>query len=366
MALERNEIQRELAETARRFLTSTWQAEDLHRLRQTGEFPRELWRQAAELGWFDLLIPEAEGGLGLGAAEAGAILEEIGRALFPGPAWETMVLRPVLRHHGLALQEHAAIALGQLDAGLTPELDTITLAGHLLTGGQTIAGFADIADVLVLAAREGNEPVLAAVDPGAPGLRMERLPSVDPVDRPCLVTAAGAPVLAVLARGAGAAALLERLTRYGCVLSAAEMLGVCDRVLEMSVEYVGERKQFGRAIGSFQAIQHELADVAMRCRTLRSVCYLSQYLLDAGPDGDAGHTARVAKAYASRSVRQTVESGLQVHGGIGFTGELLLHLYFKRALTLQSALGDERHHQRALGRRLLSRMAEATPAAAGN
>jgi alkylation response protein AidB-like acyl-CoA dehydrogenase len=270
---------------------------------------------------------------------------------------ETVFWRPVLQREGLLRRADAVIAVGRRRAWLGGRADPLVLARGALTGGGVVAGFGDIADWLILAAREDGEPVVLAIEPTVRGLDVRRRPSVDLADRPCLVSADRAPVTHVLARGHVAGALSDSAEAHAWVMTAAELLGITERVLEMSVEYARQRTQFGRPVGSFQAVQHELADVAMRCRTLRSICYLSQVALAKGAGPEAARVARVAKAYASRSGRQAVETALQVHGGIGFTEELDLHLYLKRALTLQAAWGDQRDHERALGVALRNRVA---------
>jgi alkylation response protein AidB-like acyl-CoA dehydrogenase len=357
LALERNDVQRQVAAAAREFLAEAWTSEALRGMRAAGGFPGDRWSEVARLGWFDLLVPEAEGGAGLGPVEAGALLEEVGRALFPGPVLETVFWRPVLQREGLLRRADAVIAVGRRRAWLGGRADPLVLARGALTGGGVVAGFGDIADWLILAAREDGEPVVLAIEPTVRGLDVRRRPSVDLADRPCLVSADRAPVTHVLARGHVAGALSDSAEAHAWVMTAAELLGITERVLEMSVEYARQRTQFGRPVGSFQAVQHELADVAMRCRTLRSICYLSQVALAKGAGPEAARVARVAKAYASRSGRQAVETALQVHGGIGFTEELDLHLYLKRALTLQAAWGDQRDHERALGVALRNRVA---------
>jgi acyl-CoA dehydrogenase len=365
MALERTDVQRQVAAAAREFLGKAWTSGALRALRDTGGFPRERWSEVARLGWFDLLVPEAEGGAGLGPVEAGALLEEVGRALFPGPVFETMFWRPLLQRGDLLRRDDAVIAMGRRGGRVKGPTDRLALARGALTGGGVVVGFGDVADWLILVAWEAEEPVVVAMEPPVPGLDVRRVQSADPADRPCLVSADGAPVTRILARGPAARALHESAEMHTWAMTAAELLGISERVLELSVEYARQRTQFGRPIGSFQAVQHELADVAVRCRTLRSVCYLSQVLLAKGAGAGAGRIARVAKAYASRSGRQAVETALQVHGGIGFTEELDLHLYFKRALTLQAAWGDQRQHQRALGAALRERVAARSGASVG-
>jgi alkylation response protein AidB-like acyl-CoA dehydrogenase len=354
MALERNDLQRQVVAAARAFLTDAWTPEALRSLRDG--FPRERWSEAARLGWFDLLVAESEGGPGLGPAEAGALLEEVGRALFPGPVFETMFWRPELLRHGGLRADDPLIAMGRPAGRVKGPADRLTVTRGTLIGGAVVAPFADVADWLVLFAWDGETPVVVAVEPPTPGLTIRRVPSADCADRPCLISADGATVSGILARGEPARALLASAEMHAWAMAAAELLGIGERVLDMSVEYARQRTQFGRPIGSFQAVQHELADVAMRCRTLRSICYLSQVLLAKQVGPEAARIARIAKAYASRSGRQAVESALQVHGGIGFTEELDLHLYLKRALTLQAAWGDQRRHHRALGAALRDRL----------
>jgi acyl-CoA dehydrogenase len=280
------------------------------------------------MGWLHVLVPEAAGGLGFSAVEAGIVSEEAGRALFPGPLVEAMAVGSV----------PGVDPLGTTLAD--PDRTALLFAGGRVAGTAGFVPYADRCDRLVACA----ESSLVLVDLAAAGVVREPAPSFDTVSRPVRVVVDGVPGRPLA--GDVAVARLQTLVRS---LLAARLLGMIDAVLERAVAYAMQREQFGRPIGSFQAVQQLLAELAKLAVATRSACYASQAsIADERPDAE--RRARAAKAYATRAARSVAESAIQVHGGIGFTTEVPVHLYLKHVLTLEPSWGDEHDHEQALGR----------------
>jgi alkylation response protein AidB-like acyl-CoA dehydrogenase len=351
MNLDRDDIEVELAAAARSYLDQAWTTAHLRQSLGQEPLPAEPWKQVSEMGWLDVLVNEADGGLGLGPVAAGAIAEESGRALFPGPLVDVIVLRGALSGHGWfaedGLTTYAAAEAGS--RGLAAH-GTVVLESGRLRGEKVLVPYADHADRFVVLAQDQDEPVLALVDASA--CAVTAWGTVDPVSRLGTLALDGVEPARVLV-GDDARAAYRAMTDLFLCLTAARLLGVAQRVVELSVDYARVRHQFGRPIGSFQAVRHRLADMHTGATTARSACYLAQAELAAGVP-NAGRAAQVAKAYIARVGRRIAEDGLQIHGGIGFTYEHDLHLYFNHILTLQGSWGDEGVHEEALGQRLLA------------
>ena len=339
MRFERDGIQREIADAAREFLSTAWSFERLRAV-QEGGFPGDVWQQLDELGWFELLVPEENGGLGLGAIEAAAVFEEAGRSLLPGPLFDNVVVAAICG----AGTDWGRVAFAINDPGS----ETAFTAGRL-NGMKTLVESADVVDTVLAVVVHGSARAIVAVPSDAVSVRP--MGSGDAANRPFEVFVDGAPA-DILAAGRDAEDVLDRVFTWGHVMTTARALGVIDRILELSVDYAKQREQFGKPIGSFQAVQHRLADMAVLAVSSRSVSSVAQWAL-ATDAPDTAHQAHVAKAYVSRAVRRVAESGIQVHGGVGFTDEHDLHLLVKHALTLEGAWGDAGRHEDALADRLL-------------
>ena len=226
-----------------------------------------------------------------------------------------------------------------------------------MAGTVELVRFGAQADALVLAADGGSgEPAVVVLPAGDPAVRVEEVPSSDPAARYARVTVAGRSVTPgeVVATGAAAAALMTRIRAWMRLLTACELAGIARRVLADSVAYAKQREQFGRPIGSFQALKHILATMAQLSLSLDAVSEAA--VADGGTQDGAELelTALAAKAAAAQSARQVCEDGLQVHGGIGFTTEYDLHWFLRRALALRSWYGDERELAGLIGARRLA------------
>lgn len=354
-------LAREIGDAARSFLAATWSVDSVRDVVDAADFPRDLWQQAAELGWFDILTPESHGGAGLGIAEAAPLLEAAGYHLHVGPLLETMLARKLLAVGEVAPSPAAVVtlALEDVEQGPADSATRPTFRHGAVSGMKAGVPFADVADVIVVAAGDDDTRVLLAVDPTAAGVTVRPLPTADRVIRMADVELESAQPLGVIASGADAGAALQELHDTATALVSFRALGVSEHVLELSVAYAKERHQFGRPIGSFQAVQHRLAEMAVAVVASRSACHAAVAAF--GPDGDdAAWRSRIAKAYVSRAARTVAEHALQVHGGIGFTDEHPLHLYYKHALSLASAWGTADEHEEYLALRAIAKSARST------
>ena len=291
-----------------------------------------LWREAGGLGWFGLGLPEAAGGAGYGAAEEMLLFVELGRGLTPGQ-W----LGTVLGAHALAgTPALAPLLAGELRVALIDDPSDALGDGPRLAGvARGVADTGAAGGFLVLGG--GVARYLPAT---MRGLAVEGRPSIDPTRRLGDVRFSGiaAPPLA------SDAATLRTLAT---LLAAAEAVGVAERTLEDSVEYAKVRQQFGRPIGSFQAVKHRCADMAVRAEAARSLTTFAAVALAEGEEAAARHVAS-AKVLATDAALANAADNVQNHGGMGFTWEADAHLYLKRAWLLEHALGTRAAHLDAL------------------
>jgi alkylation response protein AidB-like acyl-CoA dehydrogenase len=293
---------------------------------------RSFWRQAGELGWFGLALPESAGGSGYGLPEAMILFTELGRALVPGP-WLGCVVAAQALVRSKALGH--VLEGTQLVALVDDPTDALG-AGATLDG--TIAGVvdADVVDAFVVL---GSRRVRFAGAKGS-GLTVKASLSMDPTHRLGTLTA----------RGVSAETLSEdaaALRRMATVLAAAELVGVAERTVEMSVEFGKVREQFGKPIGTFQAIKHRCADMATRTEVARAVVvYASVAVADGEPEAD--FHVHSAKALAADAAIQNAADNVQNHGGMGYTWESDAHLYLKRARVLEHVCGSRMAHLDAI------------------
>ena len=314
------------------------------------------WRRMAELGWQGLVIPEEHGGSGLGMLELAIVLEEMGRAVLPGQFIPTVLAGLAIRDGGDAAQRarwlpriadggaRATIALLEESGRWDPAAIRATLVragdGFVLNGTKRFVPDAERADCLVCAARyEDGVLAFALVERGVPGKTIPPLASVDPTRRNADVAFDGAPVATEqIVPGDGDAALARLLDR-GRIALAADMCGGAERVLDLTVEYAKVRQQFGRPIGSFQAIQHRCADMSVEVEKAKAATCYAAWADDTGA-ADAAFAAASAKAIAGDAYRFVTTYAVQVHGGIGFTWEHDLHFFYKRARSGDATFGN--------------------------
>jgi len=339
------EDQRAIQESARGFLNDAASA-DIVRAAVAGAtgFDAELWQGVTEMGFVGLMVPEAHGGLGFGAVEAALVLEEMGRCLAPVPYFETAILAVQAVMAGGDARQQAALLprlAGGTRASVAGTAERPVLSGDRLTGRADFATFAHVADLILVLTRCER---IVALEADTPGLSIDALPSLDRTRRfasltfDCAVTPDR-----VLAR----AGVAGRVLTVGAGLLAAEQTGAAQYSLDATVDYVKQRIQFGRAIGSFQAVKHMLADMTLLVEASRSAAYYAAATID--EDGaELAEACHVARSYASDAFRSIAGDAIQLHGGIGFTWEHHAHLYFKRARASASWLGSADSHREAL------------------
>ena len=314
----------------------------------------DVWRTlATELGLAGLLVPESLGGAGVGTREAAVVMEEIGRAVAPVPFLPSAVLATVALLKAGETQTLRSLAEGSATGALAIPLPTppgvltatVRVGDSGLTGRVTSVAGANQADVFVVPAAGPDRLELHTVSRAAPGLTVTPVLSLD-MTRPISdVEFSDVPSTRV-DDGDGQAAVAEAQL-CGAVLLATEQLGVAQWCFETTLAYVKDRKQFGRAVGSFQALKHRLADLWLE---VSSAGAAARYAADTYARGDADTpvAAAVAQAYCSGVAVHAAEECIQLHGGIGMTWEYPAHLYLKRAKSDQLALGTPYHHRARL------------------
>lgn len=365
MPLYLNDEQTMLRDTAKDFVAEHAPVSHMRGLRDAKDatgFSRDLWKQFAEMGFTGILVGEDHGGLGLGHVEAGIVLEEIGRNLSPSPFLSTAVAAV----EALKVTPHAArwfpgIVAGETVAALAIDeaakhRDAIGLKaersgnGFKLTGKKQFVTHGHVADLLIVAARTAGSPdddsgiTLFAVDKGAAGLTAaaERLADASIAAR-LEFDGVEVDADAVIGEVDAGRDPLARLLRAGRTGASAELLGVGGGAMDMTVGYLKERKQFGVAIGSFQALQHRAAHLYSEMEVARAAVLKAQQLLDAG-DENADVAVSVAKAMTALATTLSVQEGVQMHGGIGMTDEYDIGFYMKRARVLAEMFGDANFH----------------------
>ncbi len=327
------------------------------------------WRRMAELGWQGLAIPEEYGGSGLGMLDLALVLEEMGRVVLPGPFLSTVLAGLTILACGDSTQRarwlpriadgtlRATVAMVEESGRWDPDAVAALLEGEadglVLSGTKRFVPDADDAGLVVCVARHGRggPPTLVLVERGAPGLTVTPLTSMDQTRRIATLTCDRVRVAADQVLSDGGASALVRLLDRGRIALAADMCGGAERVLELTVEYAKVRQQFGRAIGSFQAIQHHCANMAVEVEKARAATHYAAWADDQDAD-DAAFAAATAKAITGDAYRFVTAQAIQVHGGIGFTWEHDLHLYFKRAQSGEMAFGGAAWNRELAARRL--------------
>jgi alkylation response protein AidB-like acyl-CoA dehydrogenase len=312
-----------------------------------------LWAQLAQLGALGLAIPIEYGGSGSTFEEVGVALEELGRVLCPGPFLATTLAALTLlagddedaraRHlPAIAAGERiATVAVQQPSAGRSPA-PQVSYTGGSLTGVVPHVLDGHVAELLLVVARDDDGIGVFAVEPGADGVAAERLETTDQTRRLARVSFDGTP-----AQRIGGADLVDRLLAVGAAALASEQVGGCEATLAAAVSYAKVRTQFGRPIGSFQAIKHHCAEMFLANESAKAAARrAAREVATDGPELDV--LTAIAKAWCSDTYAAGAATSLQVHGGIGFTWEHSAHLHLKRAKTGELLFGDARHHRARL------------------
>ncbi len=354
--------QRELAATLRRFLQDKSPSSEVRRLMATPEgYDPQTWAQlAGQLGLQGLAVPEKYGGSGAGPVELAIVCEEMGRALLCAPYFSTAVLAA----HALlasgdqgaaeeflpALAEGATIATLAVceDSGTWTTDGVQTTArrsgdGYVLDGSKSFVLDGHTADLLLVVAQADGGPSLFAVAGDAGGLSRRLLETLDMTRKQAALTLEGVPGRLIGAEGS-AEDVVRRTLRLAAVALAAEQVGGAQRCLDMSVEYAKIRMQFGRPIGSFQAIKHMCADLLLEVESARSTAYYAAWAAEEGSD-ELPLASSLAKAFCSEAYFRAAADNIQIHGGIGFTWEHDAHLYYRRAKSAELMLGTPEQHR---------------------
>jgi alkylation response protein AidB-like acyl-CoA dehydrogenase len=318
MDFDLNDEQKEIKQVAHDLLAARSPFAKVREAAEAGEYDPGLWSELVELGWPGIAVSAEHGGQGLGAVELSVLLEELGYACAATPFYSTATAAAVIEATGSDEQRRRwlpALSSGEATAGL---------------GTRELTADAEGAAVIVLL--DGDEAVLL----DATQADVEPFVSIDPTRRFGTVSGDGEPL------GAGAVGRIRAAL-------AAEVVGVCQRALDMTLEYVKDRKQFGVPVGSFQAVAHRCAQMLMQTESGRSSAYFAAWAADADPER-LPEAAALAAAATADGGREVTASAIQAHGGIGFTWEADVHWLYKRAQLDALLLGGARRHRATLAR----------------
>jgi alkylation response protein AidB-like acyl-CoA dehydrogenase len=328
MDFDLNEDQREIKSVARELLGARSSWARVREAAVAGEYDEPLWREIVELGWPGIAVSEENGGQGLGIVELSVLLEELGYACAAVPFLSTAVAAAIIdRHSDGDLHEHLpGLLRGETRVGVGRE-------GLILDGADGPAALLISDDRIVQV--DSERGALVTIDPTR---RFGRMPEGQPVS------------------GGWSANTGEAAADLFTTAVAAELVGVCQRALEMTLDYVKERRQFGVPVGSFQAVSHRCAEMLLQTESVRSAAYYAAWAADADPDR-LGEAAALAGAAAATAGREVAASAIQAHGGIGFTWEADVHWLYKRAEVDRALLGGSSIHHAALARAAAARVA---------
>jgi alkylation response protein AidB-like acyl-CoA dehydrogenase len=368
-----DEDQEELRHTVRRFLEHSCAEADVRRLMATDlGYDEAVWAQmAGQLGLHGLAIPEEYGGAGFGFVELGIVLEEMGRTLLGAPFFASAVMAAELLMAagdeqarkdylpGIASGETiATVALTESDGQWQESsvtLRAVQVGGTWrLSGAKTFVPDGVSSGLILVVARTDDGIGVFAVDGDADGLTRESLPTMDQTRKQARLDFDSVPARPV-GSADGAWAAVSRMLEVAAVGLAAEQVGGAQRALEMAVEYAKLREQFGRPIGSFQAIKHKCASMLVAVESMKSAAYYGLWAVASG-DSELPVVSSIAKVCCSDGYALVAAENIQIHGGIGFTWEHPAHLYFKRARSSRILLGGPDYH-----REIIARLAGITP-----
>ena len=377
MEFELNETQKLFKSSARELFAQECPPALVREMIESNDpYSETLWGKLVEQGWAGLMFPEAFGGQGLGLVEMAVSFEEMGRALVPGPFLSSVALAGSLIERAGSDEQRSkylqSICEGKAKATLALLEETATWdAGRVslsavetgntlrLSGRKLFVPDAATADYIITAARVGSEIALAVVGRNSSGVTINAMPSIDATRHLYEVAFNDVEVAAsdILARGEAAQQALDYSIDIATLALSAEMVGGMQWVLDASVEYAKTRKQFGKPIGQFQAIQHHCANMLLMTESARSAVYYAAWVM--GNDAKQAPLAiSMAKAYASDACREVGNLGIQVHGGIGFTWDENIHFYYKRAKASELMFGDATYHRERIARMIVGSASE--------
>ena len=372
-----NEDQEALRASAHSFLADHSSPADVRKAMATeAGYDPELWRRiAAELGWTSITVPEQYGGLGLTFVELVGLMEEMGGVLLCAPFFSTICLAatallvggteaqkqeylpPIVGGDTTATLAHTE-PIGRWDAAAI-ELQAARNGGDfILNGTKTFVVDGHTANLLVVTARRDGSRAqegvsVFAVPADTAGVARRLLPTMDQTRKLAEITFSDArlPASALLGEEGAGWPIVSRTLDLAAIALAAEQVGGAQRCLDMSVQYAKERIQFGRPIGSFQAIKHKCADMMLRVESARSASYYAGWAASVD-DPEVPVLASLAKAYCSDAYFACAAESVQIHGGVGFTWEYDVHLHFKRAKSSEVLLGDPSYHRELVAQRI--------------
>ena len=372
-----SEEQEMLRDATRRFLDNECPSSFVRKMMEDDSaHATEMWKKVAEQGWPAILIDEAHGGVGGNFLDMVVILEEMGRSLLPGPFLATALLgTPAILAGGSDEQKSAilpgvaagettlslAVAekSGRYDAGGVALAATPKGEDFLLSGEKFFVPDAHVADQIVVVARTGQGAAaedgisLFVVDAKAPGVTVTQLKTVDMTRRQCHVAFQDVAVPAgqVLGQVGAGWPIVQRTLDQAMAGLCAEMVGTGQQALDMAVAYAKERVQFGKPIGSFQAVKHKCVDMMVQVENARSLTYYAAWTVDENVP-EARQAVPMAKAYCSDMCKTVTSEAIQVHGGIGFTWEHDMHLFYRRGLASEAAFGSAPVHREVVAQEL--------------
>jgi alkylation response protein AidB-like acyl-CoA dehydrogenase len=349
-----SESQQILKHTANKFFAGECAMAEVRRLMDTPTaYDAELWAKLAGQGFLGISVPEEYGGMGLGVVELILFMEEAGYAHLPGPFFSTVALAGAVIEAVASPEQkkkylskiasgdaRATVAVVESSGSWDPAGVEMSANGGKLTGTKLFVTDAAVADFIVVIARNG----VFVVDARAPGLRIEPMNGLDLGRKIYSVEFSNTP-----AEKLGSGEGLERALAIATTALSAELVGGMQRTLEITVAYAKTRKQFGKPIGIYQAVQHQCADMYLETESSRSATYYAAWALQENAP-DAAVAVAIAKMYASDASRTVGNRGIQVHGGMGFTWENDLHLYYRRAKASETMLGDATFHRERIAR----------------
>ena len=363
-----NEAQQMLQRSARGFLEAECPPSYVRAMEEDERgYTVEMWGKLAEQGWLGLIVPEEYSGEGLGFLDLCILLEEMGRMLLPGPFFSTVVLSAMaILDAGTEAQKQrflSGIGSGRLivtlaltepsarwdEAGVATAATSVE-GGYVISGTKLFVPDAHVADYLIVAARTGDEEdaiTLFVVPRDSQGMSQTSLKSVASDKQSEVVfEEVAVPSSAVLGGIGQGWPTVERVRQWGAIGKCAQMVGGSQRVLDMTVEYAKQRVQFGRPVGSFQAVQHHCANMAIDVEACRDITYQAAWRLSEGLPAAA--EVAMAKAWVSDAYGRVCALAHQCHGAIGFTKEHNLQLYTRRAKAAEQAFGDGELHRQAV------------------
>ncbi|MBL8175320.1 MAG: acyl-CoA/acyl-ACP dehydrogenase [Bryobacterales bacterium] len=361
MQFDLSETQQLLAKTARQFLAAECPMPEVRRILETPTaHDASLHRKMAGQGWTGIAIPEDLGGMGLGMIELAATFEQLGRALVPGAFFSTVALAAPLLATAEQLaplcdgSQTATAAFIEAEADWNPASWQCAARDNQLTGAKMFVPDAAEAAFLLAAARGNGTLGIYRIAKDAPGLEIIPLKSIDLTRRLYEVRFHNTPAEPIVT-GPAAGHAIARALDIATLALTAEMAGGMARVLEITVEYAKARKQFDTPIGKFQAVQHMCADMYLWSESSKSAVYYAAYALDKNLP-EAASALSVAKLYAADAYREIGNRAIQVHGGMGFTWENDVHLYYRRAKAGETMLGDNVFHRERLAKLVVDRL----------